>query len=77
MAWLPRNACAQGSNTLARSFRLFVASRPTSKLRVSRLVAFFLVVAAARWLYGPALNYDFTFDDWLGVRNNADVDTSR
>ena len=31
----------------------------------------------AYWLYLPSLDCGFTFDDHLGVVNNADVDTSR
>lgn len=35
------------------------------------------IAAYARWLFDPSLECGFTFDDHLGVVNNADVDTSK
>ena len=44
---------------------------------VSISVPMIIVAFAARWLYEPSCECGFTFDDHLGVVNNADVDTTR
>ena len=45
--------------------------------RIGRFAAVVGVALAARWLYDPSLECEFTFDDHLGVTNNEDVDTGR